>query len=100
MNEQISLDCEQMRRTEPSIRPVGKERMSLLFHSTILQRDSRFVEEFFDFERRGNNDPPNVEQKHLEVVVSCVRWRATERILPDLDRAATCHQDSLLTVIL
>ena len=42
----------------------------------------------------------NVEQRCLEVVVSCVSWRATETVLQDQDRAATGNQDSLLAVIL
>ena len=100
ISRQICLESEQMLETECSIRSVGKERMIFLFHSTILQGDYHFVEGFVDFERRSNNDPPNVEQRYLEVVVSRVSWRARERILQDLDKAATCHQDSLLTVIL
>ena len=53
MNRQISLESEQMRRTEPSIRSVGKERMTVLFHSTVLQGERYFVEEFVSFERQG-----------------------------------------------
>jgi hypothetical protein len=100
MDRQISLKSEQMLRTERSIRSVGKERMILLFHSTILQGDCHFVKEFVNFERRSHNDRPNLEQRYLEVLVSCVSWRAKENILQDLDRAATDNQDSLLTVIL
>ena len=100
MSRRISLESEQMLETERSVRSVGKERVIFLFHSTILQPDCQCVEECVNFERRSKNDPSNVEQRYLEVVVSRVSWRATERILPDLDRAATCHQDSLLTVIL
>ena len=33
-----------------------KGKMILLFNSTILQEDCHFVEEFFNFERRSNND--------------------------------------------
>ena len=46
-----------MMRIEPSIRSVGKERMIILFNSTILPQDCHSVEEFFNFERqRINND--------------------------------------------
>ena len=67
MNRQISLDCEQMPKTEPSIRSVAKERMIILFNSTILQEDCHFVEEFVNLERRSNSDFPNVEQRFLEL---------------------------------
>ena len=33
-------------------------------------RDCHFVEESVSFERRSNNDPPNVEQRYLELLVS------------------------------
>jgi hypothetical protein len=33
-----------------------KERMNLLFNPTILQGDCHFVEEFFNFESRMNNE--------------------------------------------
>ena len=100
MNRQISLESEQMLEPECSIRSVGKERMIILFNSTILQGDCHFLEDFVNFKRRSNKYRPNVEQRYLEVLVSCVSWRATERIWQDQDRAATCNQDSLLTVIL
>ena len=76
------------------------ERMILLFNSIILRGDCHCVEECFSFERRSQNDRPNLEQRYLEVLVSCVSWRTKENILQDLDRAATDNQDSLLTVIL
>ena len=100
MNSQNIQELDERMRTERRKGTVGQKRMILPFYSTILQGDCHFVEEFFNFERRSNNDPPNVEQRYLEVVVSRVSWRARERILQDLDKAATCHQDSLLTVIL
>ena len=57
MNRQISLDSEQILRTEPSMKSIGKERMIILFHSTIIQGDGHIVKEFFNFERRRiNND--------------------------------------------
>ena len=65
MNRQISLESEQTRRTEPSIRSVGEERMIILLHSKILRRDCHFVEELVNLERRSNNDRPNVEQRYL-----------------------------------
>ena len=58
------------------------------------------MEEIVNFERQSNNDHLNVEQRCIEVLVSCVSWRATGSILQDQDRAATCNLDSLLTVIL
>ena len=67
MNRQTSLKSEQVLETECLIRSAGKERIILLFHSTILQGDCHFVEEFANFERRSNNDHPNVEQRYLEV---------------------------------
>jgi hypothetical protein len=67
MNRQVSFECEQMWRTEPSMKSVGKERMISLFNSTILQGDCHFVEQVFDFERRIKNDLPNVEQRYLEL---------------------------------
>jgi hypothetical protein len=36
MNRQNSVESEQMLRTKPSIRSVSKERMIILFHSTVL----------------------------------------------------------------
>ena len=69
--------------TERSIRSVGKERMIILFHSTILRNYCHFVEEIVTFERQSNNDHLNVEQRYLDVYVSSVSWRATERILQD-----------------
>ena len=39
VNRQISLESEQMLKTECSIISFGKERIILLFHSTILQED-------------------------------------------------------------
>ena len=57
MNKQISLETEQMRKIERSIRSFDKERMTLMFNSTILQGDCHFVEKAFSFEpRRINND--------------------------------------------
>jgi hypothetical protein len=100
MNRQISRESEQMRETDCSIRSVGKEIMIVLFHSTIIQGDCHFVEEFANFERQSNNDHPTIEQRYLEVLVSRVSWIERERISPDQDRAAMCNQDSLLTVIL
>jgi hypothetical protein len=88
MNRQISLEPERMLRTECSIRSVGKERMSILFHWAILQGDYHSVAGFVHFERRSNNDRSNVEQRYLEVLVSCVSWRTTERILQGQDRVA------------
>jgi hypothetical protein len=81
MNRQISLEPEQILETECSIRAIGKERINFLFHSTILQGDCHFVEEFVNFERRSYNDHLNSEQRYLEVLVSCVSWRERERIL-------------------
>ena len=45
-----------MLRTERSIKSVSKGRMTILFNSATLQRDWHFVEEFFNLERRINND--------------------------------------------
>ena len=67
MNRQISFECEQMWRTEPSMKSVGKERMISLFNSTILQGDCHFVEKCANFKRRSNSDPPNVKQRYLEL---------------------------------
>ena len=36
--------------------PSGKGRMILLLNSSILQGDCHFVQEFFDFERRTENN--------------------------------------------
>ena len=74
--------------------------MIVLFNSTIRQGDCNFVEEFVDFERRRNNERPNVEQRCLDVLLSCMSRRERERILQGQDRAVTCDQDSLLTAIL
>jgi hypothetical protein len=41
--------------------------MIVLFHSKILQGNCHFVEEFATFERRSDNDPPNVERRYLEL---------------------------------
>ena len=56
MNRQISVESEQMLRTERPIRSVSEGRMIILFNSSTLQRGSHFVEEFFNIERRINND--------------------------------------------
>ena len=57
MNRQNIQESEQMITTEGYIMSSGKRRMILLFNWTILQGDSHFVEEFFNFERRRiNND--------------------------------------------
>ena len=41
---------------EGQIMSSCKGRMIRLFNSTILQEHCHFVEEFFNFERRSNND--------------------------------------------
>ena len=56
MNRQNTQESLQMLRTERSIRSLSKGRMIILFNSFTLQRDCHFVEEFFNFERRINND--------------------------------------------
>ena len=56
MNRQNIPECEQLITTEGQIMSSGKERMILLFNTTILQGDCHFVEEFFDFGRRINSD--------------------------------------------
>ena len=56
MNRQDTPASSQMLGTERSIRSVSKGRMIILFNSSTLQRDCRFVEEFFNFARRINND--------------------------------------------
>ena len=57
MNRQNIQDSEPMISTGGQIMSYCKERMILLFNSTILQGDCHFVEEFFNFERRRiNND--------------------------------------------
>ena len=70
MNRQISIESEQMMRTESSTRSVDNERMIILFDSSILQGDCNFVEEFFHFEqRRINNDwsqRPNKEPEKTQ----------------------------------
>lgn len=99
MHRQISLESEQMLKTERSIISISKDRIIFLFKSTNLHGDCHFVEQFVSFEWWSNSDPPNVEQIYLEVFESRVSWRATERVLQDQDRAATGNQDSLLTVI-
>ena len=46
-----------MLRTDRSSQvSLAGERMIILFNSSTLQRDCHFVEEFFNFERRINND--------------------------------------------
>ena len=69
MNRQVSLECEPMRRTEPSIRSVGKERMIVLFNWKTLQRDCHFVEDFVNLERRRrrvHNDQSQRSNKRTE----------------------------------
>ena len=61
MNKQISLESER------SIRSISKERMILLFNSTIRQGGCQFVNEFVNFERRSHNDHPNIEQRYLKL---------------------------------
>ena len=56
MNRHAVQESGQIMRTERSISSVGEERMILLFNSTILQEDCHFVEKFFNFEPRINND--------------------------------------------
>ena len=43
-----------------------------------IQEECHFVKEFVNFERRSNNDRPNVKQRYLEVLVSCVAGRRDE----------------------
>ena len=56
LNKQNIQESSQMLRTERSIRSVSNGRMIILFNSSTLQRDCHFVEKFFNFERRINND--------------------------------------------
>ena len=49
-------ESEPMITNEGQIMSSCKGRMIRLFFSTILQEDCHFVEEFFNFERRSNND--------------------------------------------
>ena len=56
INKQHIQESEQMIATEGQIMSSCKGRMIHLFHSTILQGDCHFVEEFFNFERRTENN--------------------------------------------
>ena len=55
MNRQNTLESEQMITTEGQIMSFCKERLILLFKSTILRGDCHSLEEFFNFERRRIN---------------------------------------------
>ena len=58
-----------MLRTESSSRSNYKKRIILLFGSSMLQIDRRFVEEFFNCEpRRINNDHSQRPNKATEMI--------------------------------
>ena len=56
MNRQNTQGSEQMITTEGHIISSCKERIILLFNWIILQGDYHFMKEFFNFERRSNNE--------------------------------------------
>ena len=57
MNRGDIHEPSQMLRTEHSIISVSKGIMIIHFSSSTLQRDFHIVEEFFNCERRINNNP-------------------------------------------
>ena len=59
INRQNSQESQQMIPTEGQIMPSCVGRMILLIHSTVLQGDCHFVEEFFHFERRRIDNDQN-----------------------------------------
>ena len=56
MNRQNIQESEQIIITEGQIMSSYEGRMAVLFMSTMLQGDCHFVEEFFNYDRRINND--------------------------------------------
>ena len=71
-NRQTIEEVDSIIRTERSITSMGKERMIMLFNSTILQGHRHFVEEFFYLERRRmNNDQSQRANKGRE---HCHQW--------------------------
>ena len=56
MDRKNIQESEQMISTDGQITPSCQERMIVLSNSTILQEDCHFVEEFFNFEQRSNNE--------------------------------------------
>ena len=66
VNRRNVQESEQMITSEGQIMSSGKGRMILLFNSTILQRDCHFVEEFFNFERRTENNQRKLSHRAAE----------------------------------
>ena len=78
-----------MFRTESSSRSVPKERMIILFHSTVLQVDGHLVEEFFNLRNGGRE----TERKgSLPKITKMSQEQDVERTLNlDFVAPALCH---------
>ena len=66
INRQNIQQSEQTLTTEGQIMLSCKGRMIRLFNSTILQGDCHFVQEFFNFERRTENNQSQFSDRETE----------------------------------